>query len=212
MQTHPATVVEQLDRGLSAQANQKRGSWPVRLIGSASEIGDQPQMRLLCAATIAFAIIKRDDRLLTTGIKMLSAHTLATWGKSGVKSVVNRTRPESGDDPRVQLGDSDAHEENSFPSGHSAGAISVAQAFARSYPKHSLTARSAALAVAAVQVPRGTHYAGDVVAGILIGLGAERASEAAIGSSLQRLDAKTINVALTDVGRFVQDRVFKRGK
>lgn len=171
----------------------------MRLIGSASEIGDQPQMRLLCAATIAFAIVRRNDRLLATGIKMLSAHTLATWGKSGVKSVVNRTRPESGDDPTVRWGDSDAHEENSFPSGHSAGAISVAQAFARSYPNHSFTARSAALAVAAVQVPRGTHYAGDVVAGVLIGLGAERASEAAIGSSLQRLDAKRINVALTGV-------------
>jgi hypothetical protein len=34
--------------------------------------------------------------------------------------------------------------------------------------------------VSVVQVPRGTHYAGDVVAGIAIGLIAQRVSDAAI--------------------------------
>jgi hypothetical protein len=195
MQTHPATVVEQLDRGLSARANQKRSSWPVRLIGAASEIGDQPQMRLLCATTIGIAVVRRDNRLLKTGLKMLSAHTLATWTKSGVKSVVNRTRPESGDDPTVRWGDSHAHEENSFPSGHSAGAMSVAEAFARNYPDHALAARMAAFAVAAVQVPRGTHYAGDVAAGVVIGFAAEKASEAALGPSLRSVVAGALHTA-----------------
>jgi membrane-associated phospholipid phosphatase len=161
-------------------------------MGAASEIGDQPQMRLLCAANIGIAVIRRDNRLLKTGIKMLSAHTLAIWAKSGVKSVVNRTRPESGDDPAVRWGDSDAHEENSFPSGHSAGAVSVAEAFARNYPNHALAARTAAFVVAAVQVPRGTHYAGDVAAGVVIGFAAEKASEAALGRGLRSFVAGTL--------------------
>ncbi len=36
-----------------------------------------------------------------------------------------------------------------------------------------------------VQVPRGTHYAGDDLAGITIGLIAERVSNAAINSAVQ---------------------------
>ncbi|WP_367890212.1 phosphatase PAP2 family protein [Sphingomonas zeae] len=111
---------------------------------------------------------------------MLAAHTLATWAKSGIKAVINRRRPKDGDDPRVRQGDSDRHEDNSFPSGHSAGAVAVGEAIARAYPDHAVAARSVALSVSAVQVPRGTHYAGDVLAGIAIGLIAERVSDAAI--------------------------------
>ena len=189
-----ATLAERVDRRVSAKVNQKRDSWPMRLIGSASEIGDQPQMRMLCAATIIFGVVRRDSRLAKTGVKMLAAHTLATWGKGGVKAVIDRTRPDSGDNPKVRVGNSDSHDETSFPSGHSAGAVAVAEAFVRSYPNHAMAARTAALAVAAVQVPRGTHYAGDVVAGVLIGLAAERASDAAARLSVRAVDAGKIAV------------------
>jgi len=183
------TLIERADRHLSDQVNHKRDSWQMRAIGAVSDIGDQPQMRVLCAATIALAIVRRDRHLATTGFKMLAAHTVATWGKSAVKAVVNRTRPESGDDPKVRIGNSDAHEENSFPSGHSAGAVAVAEAVARSYPEHALAARAAALAVAAIQVPRGAHYVGDVIAGTGIGLAAESVSDAAFRSlDLRRRD------------------------
>ena len=186
------TVAERADRHISNQVNQKRDTWPMRLIGSLSYVGDQPQMRILCAATITYGVLKRDACLVKTGLNMLAAHTLATWGKSKVKSVVDRTRPENGNDPKVRLGDSDAHEDTSFPSGHSAGAVAVAQAFARSYSKHAVPARAAALAVAAMQVPRGTHYVGDVIAGTLIGIGAEQASGAA-----GRLSGSAVHAALS---------------
>lgn len=178
-----ATLIERADRHISERVNHKRDTLPMRLVGAVSDIGDQPQMRVLCVATIAYGLVRRDSRLARTGVEMLAAHTLATWGKNGVKAVVNRTRPESGDDPKTRLGTSDAHEETSFPSGHSAGAVSVAEAFARNYPEHALAARAAALAVAAAQVPRGTHYLGDVIAGTLIGLGAEQVNTAAAGLS-----------------------------
>lgn len=175
---NPASV-ERADRKISGKLNNRRDSWLMRLVGAASDIGDQPQMRLLCAATIVVAIARRDSRLAGTGFKMLAAHTAATWAKSGVKAVVDRTRPDSGDDPKVRLGDSDEHQETSFPSGHSAGVVAVAQVVARSYPEHALAVRTAAVAVAAVQVPRGTHYVGDVVAGALIGLLAEQVVDTA---------------------------------
>lgn len=174
------TAAEKADHKITSEVNGERDSWPVRLIGAASEIGDQPQMRMICAATVADGIARRDIHLTSTGFRMLAAHTLATWAKSGIKAVINRRRPKDGDDPRLREGDSDRHEENSFPSGHSAGAVAVGEAIARAYPDHAAAARGAALSVSVVQVPRGTHYAGDVLAGIAIGLIAEGVSDAAI--------------------------------
>ncbi|WP_294244698.1 phosphatase PAP2 family protein [uncultured Sphingomonas sp.] len=174
------TAAEKADHKITSEVNGERDSWPMRLIGAASEIGDQPQMRIICAATVADGIARRDLHLTSTGFRMLAAHTLATWAKSGIKAAINRRRPKDGDDPRLREGDSDRHEENSFPSGHSAGAVAVGEAIARAYPDHAAAARGAALSVSVVQVPRGTHYAGDVLAGIAIGLIAERISNAAI--------------------------------
>lgn len=174
------TAAEKADHKITSEVNGERDSWPMRLIGAASEIGDQPQMRIICAATVADGIARRDLHLTSTGFRMLAAHTLATWAKSRIKAVINRRRPKDSNDPRLREGDSDSHDENSFPSGHSAGAVAVGEAIARAYPDHAAAARGAALSVSVVQVPRGTHYAGDVLAGIAIGLIAERMSDAAI--------------------------------
>ncbi len=174
------TAAEKADHKITSEVNGERDSWPVRLIGAASEMGDQPQMRIICAAAVAEGVARRDPRLTSTGFRMLAAHTLATWAKSGIKAVINRRRPKDGDDPRVREGDCDRPEENSFPSGHSAGAVAVGEAIARAYPDHAVAARGAALSVSVVQVPRGTHYAGDVLAGIAIGLIAERVADAVI--------------------------------
>ena len=158
--------LEKSDRAATHVLNDDRDTWPVRLAGAVSEIGDQPQMRLLCAATVVIGLVRRDARLAKTGLRMLAAHTLATWGKGAVKAVVDRTRPDSeGEGYRFGPGDSDAHAQNSFPSGHSAGAVAVAHAFGRAYPEHAGKALGAAAAIAAVQIPRGTHFIGDVLAG-----------------------------------------------
>lgn len=196
--------VELADQKVSDNLNHKRDSWQMRLVGTASDIGDQPQMRLLCAATIVLAMVRRDSQLAKTGFKMIAAHTVATWGKSRVKAIVDRTRPDGGDDPKLRLGGSDAHEETSFPSGHSAGVVGVAQVVARSYPEHALAARSAAFVVAAVQVPRGTHYVGDVVAGALIGLLAEQATDAAWSGVSRAADREDVDDAIDQPSRRTQ--------
>ncbi|WP_076715372.1 phosphatase PAP2 family protein [Sphingomonas sp. gentR] len=193
-----ATAVERADHKITSKVNDERDSWPVRLIGVASEVGDQPQMRMICAATVAVGIARRDLHLTSTGFRMLAAHTLATWAKSRIKAVINRRRPKDGDDPRVREGDSDRHEDNSFPSGHSAGAVAVGEAIARAYPNHAVAARGAALSVSVVQVPRGTHYAGDVFAGIAIGLLAERVSDAAIDLAVQWVQREFVERQRTD--------------
>jgi membrane-associated phospholipid phosphatase len=155
----------------------------VKALSPLSALGDQPQMRVLCGAVIAVGLVGGDRRLARTGLRMLAAHTLATLAKDFVKHRVDRTRPRStgrkGKDHRMAPGRSEAKEETSFPSGHSAGAAAVARAFAREHPEHAAPAYAAAAAVALVQIPRCAHYPTDIGAGLAIGAAAEALVSAA---------------------------------
>ena len=107
---------------------------------------------------------------------MIGAHLLATATKNFVKRRINRTRPRSAagrDGHKPKAGRDETKEETSFPSGHSAGAIAVARAFAREYPEHRLPALGAGGLIALAQIPRSAHYPTDVGAGIAIGIAAE---------------------------------------
>jgi undecaprenyl-diphosphatase len=149
----------------------------VRALEPLADLGDQPPLRALCGAVIATGLFGGDRRLTRTGLRMLAAHSLATFAKDFVKHRVDRTRPRSknkpGKDHRVAQGRSKAKEETSFPSGHSAGAAAVARAFAREYPEHSLPAYAAGGTLALAQIPRCAHYPTDVGAGVALGLAAE---------------------------------------
>jgi membrane-associated phospholipid phosphatase len=105
----------------------------------------------------------------------LVAIVLKTLGKRSV----NRTRPtallEDGT-YGMEPGTSSAHALQSFPSGHTAGAVAVARAFAHVFPERAPSALTAALIVGLLQLPRKAHFASDVAAGVLVGFLAERLS------------------------------------
>ena len=179
-----AKKLEKADRKVSEAAAAASESRLVRTLGFLSEIGDQPPLRALCGVTIAAGLLRRDAKLAGAGAKMLAAHTVATWMKTGVKRTIDRPRPDTPGDYRMERGDSDEHGLSSFPSGHTAGAVAVAEAFVRVYPDHAIAARSAAAAVSLVQVPRAKHFLGDVAVGAVIGLVAERL----LAKAMSRLD------------------------
>ncbi|WP_162301901.1 phosphatase PAP2 family protein [Croceibacterium ferulae] len=149
----------------------------VRLLRVIGEAGDQPQLRLLCAGMAVAGLLRGDARMVRAGARMLLAHEIATQAKSAVKGSVDRWRPRSsadGKEHRPQVGGQRAKELSSFPSGHSAGALAVAGAFATEYPQHGAAALAAAGAIGAIQVPTCAHYPSDVVAGWSIGAVAAR--------------------------------------
>jgi membrane-associated phospholipid phosphatase len=150
----------------------------VRAMAWASELGDQPQMRILSGGLLALGLVRGDGRMARAGARMILSHMLATAAKNFVKHRVDRTRPRStgnGKDHGIKPGRSRAKEETSFPSGHSAGAAAVARAFARDYPEHGGAALAGAGFIALAQIPRCAHYPTDVGAGLAIGLAAEKA-------------------------------------
>ncbi|HEX8572838.1 MAG TPA: phosphatase PAP2 family protein [Allosphingosinicella sp.] len=156
-----------------------QGSPAMEALGHFASLGDQPQLRTLCAATIAAGLAGGNRRLARAGLRMLAAHTLATFAKDFVKLRVDRTRPRSkggdGKDHVPRPGRRTAKEETSFPSGHSAGAAAVARAFARDYPEYAVPAYAAGAALALAQIPRCAHYPTDVGGGLAIGAAAEAA-------------------------------------
>ncbi len=173
----PQDVLLELDGRTRAAVTPHRDAKPVKTLSWFSEIGDQPQMRLIAVGMICAGLLRRDVRMARTGTRMLLAHELATAAKNFVKKRVDRARPRSAETKHQQKarpGRSTAKEMTSFPSGHSTGAASVARAFAREYPEGRGPALTAASLVALAQIPRCAHYPTDVGAGIAVGTAAEK--------------------------------------
>jgi membrane-associated phospholipid phosphatase len=166
------------DRAAHEALKPYRRTVAVRASTLVAKSGDQPPLLALSGGLVALGFIRRDRRMAGAGARMIAAHLLATAAKNFVKHRVDRRRPRSADGPHAHKpkpGRSRAKEKTSFPSGHSAGAIAVARAFARDYPEHGAPALAAGLAVALAQIPRDAHYPSDVAAGLAIGLAAEAA-------------------------------------
>jgi membrane-associated phospholipid phosphatase len=154
-----------------------RRDLPVRLLSKFSEIGDQPQLRAISGGMAVAGLVLGRGRLFSAGIRMLLAHELATGVKNLIKARVDRTRPHAArdrDQSRPRPGRKKAKKYTSFPSGHTAGSIAVAQAFACEFPEHETAALSVAGVVALAQIPRFAHYPSDVAAGAVIGAMTEK--------------------------------------
>ena len=180
------TKVERADIAVAHAIAPVRKHPAMKSLGQLSEVADQPPLLTIASLTLVAGALSRSQRLTGAGARMLVTHLLATGIKSAIKHAVVRTRPEVMlKDGKYQAGKGsrDEHDFNSFPSGHTAGAVAVARAIGRDYPGARRPALIAATALAAVQIPRGKHFVSDVVAGALIGL----LADALVESALRRL-------------------------
>lgn len=168
--------IEKADLAVAKRLGALQDRPAVKLLGKVSEMADQPPLIALGACAVAAGLLLRRPTLALAGLRMLAAHGTATGLKTGVKRTVDRTRPYVLTDEGkyvVRKGHRHGARYNSFPSGHTAGAVAVAQAVARTHPPVALPIRVWAAAIAAIQVPRGAHFPSDVAAGAMIGLAAD---------------------------------------
>ncbi len=159
----------------------------VKVAGWLSEVADQPPTVAINLCVIATGLVSGNGRLTRTGARMLAAHGLATAVKAVMKHNIDRARPylfASREAHRPTPGERDEGPHNSFPSGHTAGAVAVARAVAREYPQAAGPAYAGAGAIAAIQIPRGKHFPIDVVVGAVIGWAAEAVVARAVATLL----------------------------
>lgn len=169
-------AVQRADIRLGHAAAEWRYHPVVRVLKRARDLADQPPLIALSLGTVAAGAVGSDRRLARTGARMLASHLVATAIKAVVKHRVDRARPGlfGGErDHQLTRGDRDEGPRNSFPSGHTAGAMAVSRAILREYPGARGPAYAAVVATGAVQLPTGAHFPLDVAAGAAIGLAAE---------------------------------------
>lgn len=180
-----AHKIERMDAALGHAASRYREHPLVRALGSVAELADQPPLITACVATIALGAATRRPRLLRAGLRMLASELVATGAKALVKHHVARTRPGTMRERGRYARHADKHGArdegpwNSFPSGHTAGAVAVGRALTREYPAAAPAVAGACALAAGAQLPTGAHFPIDVLAGGIVGLTSEALVDAA---------------------------------
>ena len=176
--TRVAGTIAEADVQISDALGGHRDEPPVRVLSAIAKFGDQPELRLISVGMIAAGLLSGSGRVSRAGLRMLVAHEIATAAKDFAKKRIDRRRPRSANGRKQATpspGNKTAKKDTSFPSGHSAGAVAVAQAFAREFPEYRVPALAAAGLVAFGQVPKEAHYPSDILAGSAIGAASEAA-------------------------------------
>ncbi len=174
--TAAGTRAERVDIRAAQQLARYRHHEAVRVLGRLSQAGDQGPLLMLSGGLLMFGLATGKAHRIRAGGRMLAAVLVATGIKTGLKRLISRTRPnvllEKGHYAVRALGPNDGPSQ-SFPSGHTAGAVAAARVLARAYPGVREPAYAGAGAIALTQVLRGSHFPSDVAAGVLIGVAAE---------------------------------------
>jgi len=194
-----ASTIERADVAVAQAAAQVRDVPAVKAIGSLAEVGDQPPLLGISAVVAGVGLWRRDRRLIRAGVRMFAATLTATVLKDLIKRQVARTRPTMMiDEGRYEMKRGGPYEGkwNSFPSGHTAGALAVSRALAREYPEAKLPAYAAAAAIAGAQVPNCNHYPSDIGAGAVVGLASEWLVDRGVQAIERRLEPKLHRAAL----------------
>lgn len=171
--------VEHLDIAITRKAAGFYDSSTGRILGRIGKIGDEAPLLGIAALTALYGFAASRPRAVNAGFRMGRAELVAIMLKTIGKHSIDRTRPsallENGT-YRLEPGTSSSHALQSFPSGHTAGAVAVARAFAYVFRDRAPLALTGALIVGLLQLPRKAHFASDVAVGIILGLLAERLS------------------------------------
>jgi undecaprenyl-diphosphatase len=130
-----------------------------------------PAMPVSVVGIWTHGYINKDDVMMRNGYKSAMSIAFAVGVTTGLKYVVNRTRPFT--EYPNDIIKRDHAGPYSFPSGHTTAAFATATAVSLSYKKWYVTVPAYAYAslVGYSRMRLGMHYGTDVLGGMLIGIG-----------------------------------------
>jgi len=120
------------------------------------------------AAFYGYGEFADNDESKQVALDGLSASLISGLVSSGIKGIIGRARPNTGDGPGTFA---PFKHDYSFPSGHATGAFAFASVIATHYdtPWVNVTAYGIASLVGIARIRLNAHWTSDVIAGGLIG-------------------------------------------
>jgi membrane-associated phospholipid phosphatase len=136
-----------------------------------THLGEAPFLLGLSAVLYVGGEAFKNDGLRKTGLMSLESFCITGVVVNGMKYLIARARPLSGEGPSSLHWFSFKNNQHAFPSGHSSSAFAVAAVIAGQSDNFLVGAVSYGLAslVAISRVNNNEHWASDVVAGSIIG-------------------------------------------
>lgn len=151
-----------LDRRVSQRLRIPKGRRGLRLAALAvAHLGDSPLWAAILVALYVWGGASLRALVIQTAAAVLTVGVVG----GAIKRIVRRPRPD-GYAPGLYSRRFDRY---SLPSGHAARVAAVAVVVGAAYPALALAAAACALGVAVARVALGVHYAGDALAGLLLG-------------------------------------------
>ena len=119
---------------------------------------------------LAAGYLLHEQQLRRSGVESLIAHDAVALITQLMKHTIGRPRPRMMREQEFFTGPSLTSGLDSFPSGHASASFAVAAVVASRCPRWAWPAYALAGLIAGSRVVRGSHFATDVAAGIVLGL------------------------------------------
>jgi len=157
-----------LDKPIKDAAQRGRSPGSDKFFIDVQRFGTKQYGLPVLAAFYGYGAFADDDESKQVALDGLSASLISGLVSSGIKGIVGRARPNSGDGPGTFA---PFKHDYSFPSGHATGAFAFASVIATHYdtPWVDVTAYGIASLVGVARIRLNAHWTSDVIAGALIG-------------------------------------------
>ena len=143
--------------------------WFERLGEIGQWLGDWRALLGVSGLILALSALNKNASLREAGVATLIAHAYAALAVQSLKHLVGRARPRLSHESSLFIGPNFNSGFDSLPSGHTTASVAIAIVVARRFPRYAWLAYGVAGVIAASRVIKGSHFPGDVLAGICLG-------------------------------------------
>ena len=133
------------------------------------KLGNGGTLITISVVLLAAGYFLKRSTLMRVALDSLLAHGVVAILVNGLKHIIGRPRPRLTHSGGWQWWPSLDSGLDSFPSGHTSATVAVVTVLARALPRFRWVPFALAVWVAASRVWRGSHFPGDVVAGMVLG-------------------------------------------
>lgn len=132
-------------------------------------LGDWRVLLGISGVLLALGAVGGNGSLRQAGVATLLAHAYAAGAVQSLKHLVGRARPRLTLESSFLIGPNFDSGFDSFPSGHTTASVAIATVIARRFPRYAWPAYGVAAVITVSRVIKGSHFPGDVLAGICLG-------------------------------------------